>query len=103
MADLGIGADLDQVHHLRMEGDEINPERLVGERLGGCNFGGKDFNRHRPAGNHAEATGVGDGGNQIALADPGHRACHDGMAGAKERRTARHQCIEAGHAAASRP
>jgi hypothetical protein len=41
--------------------------RACGQRAGGGDFGVQQFGRHRPAGDHAKAARVADGGHQIAF------------------------------------
>ena len=40
--------------------------------------------RHRTAGDHAKAAGIGNGRDEMPLADPAHRAAQDGVFGAEE-------------------
>ena len=46
-------------------------------------LGGQQVRAHRAAGDHAEAAGVGDRGDQMPLAHPAHRAAHDGVRGSR--------------------
>ena len=96
VADLGAQADLHQVVELRVHGDEVDAERLGGQRLGAGDLGFEQGGGHGAARDDAEAAGVGDGGDQVALADPAHGAAHDGGFGAEEGRAARPQRVEAG-------
>ena len=68
MADLVLRAGVDQFAQLRVHGDEVDAERPVGARLGLGDLGVEQFGAHRAAGDHAEAAGVGDGGDEMALA-----------------------------------
>ena len=68
MADLVLRADVDQLGQLRVHGDEVDAERPVGARLGLGDLGVEQLGGHRPAGDHAEPAGVGDGGDEVALA-----------------------------------
>ena len=58
---------------------------------------------HRAAGDHAEAAGVGDGGDEVPLADPAHRAAHHGDLAAEEARAARPQPVELRPSGEARP
>ena len=44
----------------------------------------EQFRRHRARRDDAEAAGVRDGGDEVALGDPGHGAAHDGVVAAEE-------------------
>ena len=70
MADLVLRADVDQLGKLRVHGDEVDAERAVGARFGLGDLGVEKLGGHRAAGDHAEAAGVGDGGDEVALAKP---------------------------------
>ena len=89
VADAGRGADADQGIQLRVHGDQVHPEWRVGAFLGGGDLGGEQVRTHRAAGDYAKAAGIGDGGDQVALADPTHRAAHDGHAAAQKTGAAR--------------
>ena len=80
---LASQADPDQVVELRVHGDQVDAERPVGQRLGAGDLGREQVRVHRAAGDHAEAAGVGDRRDQVALADPAHRAAHDGDVGSR--------------------
>ncbi len=95
MADLVLRADVDQLAQLRMHGDEVDAERPVGARLGLGDFGVEQLGGHRAAGDHAEAAGIGDGGDEVALGDPAHRAAQDRDVAAEELGAAVHQFLEA--------
>ena len=77
MADVVAGADLDQLDQGGMHRDEVDAERLGRERLGRGDLGIEQVGRHRPARDHAEAAGVRDRRDEVALADPRHRAGQD--------------------------
>jgi hypothetical protein len=62
----------------------LTPKGLGGQRLGRGDFGIEQFGRHRPAGDHAKAARVADGGNEVALRNPAHRAAQDRVLGAEE-------------------
>ena len=68
MADLVLRADVDQLAQLRVHGDEVDAERPVRARLGLGDLGVEQLGAHRAAGDHAEPAGVGDGGDEVALA-----------------------------------
>ena len=94
VSDARLQADPDQLVEPRMHGDQVDPERPVGQRLRAGDLGGQHVRLHRAAGDHAEPAGVGDRRHQVALADPAHRAAHDGDLAAEERRAARPQPVE---------
>ena len=96
MAHPGGGANAHQVVELRVHGDEVDAERQAGHRLGGGDLLFQQLRPHRAAGDDAEAAGIGDGGDQMALADPAHRAAHDGDARAQEGTAARPQPVQLG-------
>ena len=100
VGDAMIGADVDQLGQLRVHGDEIDAERPVGARLGLGDLGVEQFGAHRSAGDYSEPAGVGDGGDQMALGNPAHRAAHDGDVAAEELGAAVHQLLEPGVAGA---
>ena len=50
---------------------------------------------HRAAGDDSEAAGVGDGGDEVALGNPAHRAAQDRDVAAEELGAAVHQLLEA--------
>ena len=81
----------DQIEELRMHGDEIHAERLVGKRFGRRDLRVEQLGRHRATCDHAEAAGVRDGGNQVPLGHPAHRAAQDGRLAAQEIGAAAHQ------------
>ena len=89
-----FAADRDQFHQIWMHGDQIDAERLVGalHRLG--NFRVEQVRRHRAAGDHAKAAGVGNRADQIALGDPGHRPAHDRGFAAEKIGAALHEMLE---------
>ena len=91
---LVLGADVDQLAQLRVHGDEVDPERLGRARLGLGDLGIEQFGVHRPAGDHAEAAGIADRGDEVALADPAHRPAEDGIFGAEELGPAMHQLLQ---------
>src|SRR6185312_5310783 len=91
MADLVLRADVDQLGELRVHGDEVHAERTRRARLGLGDLRVEQLGSHRPAGDHAEAAGVGDGRDEVALGNPAHRAAHDGDVAAQELGAAMHQ------------
>ena len=97
---------LDQLHQLRVHGDQVDAKRLAGERLGGGNLGIEQRRRHRTAGDHTESAGIGDRSDKISLAHPTHRTAKNGVFTAEERGATRPQSVQSltrGHQAASRP
>ena len=84
MADLVPGADVDQLGELRMHGDEVDPERPLGPLLRLGDLGVEQLRSHRPAGDHPERAGVGQGRDEVALRDPAHRAAEDRDLAAEE-------------------
>jgi hypothetical protein len=105
MADRVAGTDRDKLGQRRVHGDQVDAERLGRQRLGRGDLGIEQLGRHRAAGDHAEAAGVGHRADEVALADPRHRAGHDRDLAAEEGGAARHPPLQAlladGHAAAS--
>jgi hypothetical protein len=95
MADIMLLADFDQVEELRVHRDQIDAERLVGERLGPGDLRIELLGVHRAAGDHAEAAGVGDCGDEVALGHPGHGAAEDGDLAAQEFTATGHAAGEA--------
>ncbi len=61
VGDLMLRANIDQLIELGMHGDQIDAERLAGERLGSLDFLVEQLWRHGPAGDHAEPARVGNG------------------------------------------
>ena len=96
MAHLMLGAHRDQVEQLRMHGDQVHAERLVGQRPGRRNFRVQQFGRHRATGNHAETAGVRDRRHQMPLTDPAHRPAQDRALAAEKFGAAGHQGSEFG-------
>jgi hypothetical protein len=90
MADLMLGAHRDQLHQLRVHGDEVDAERLGSKRLGRGDLGIEQFGGHRPAGNHAKAACIRDGRDEIALRHPAHRPAKDRGLAAQKGGAARH-------------
>ena len=101
VADPMLGADLDQIEQLRMQGDQVDAERAPGQRLGRADLGRQQLRRHRSRGDDPEPAGIGDGGDQVALRYPGHRAAHDGEIAAENIPAARPQPVELGAGAAA--
>ena len=95
VADIMLGADIDQLRELRVHGDEVDAERAVRAHFRLGDLGVEQLGSHRAAGDHTEAAGIGDGGDEVALADPAHRAAHDRDVAAKEFGAAVHQLGEA--------
>ena len=95
MADSMLRADVDQLDELRVHGDQVDAERLRRPRLGLGDLGVEQLGRHRAAGDHAEAAGVGDRGDEVALRNPAHRAAQDRDLAAEELGAAVHQLLEA--------
>ena len=89
VADLGLQADADQCVQFRVHGDQVHAERLVCQRLRSGDLLRQLRRAHGAAGDHAETAGVGNRGHQMLLADPPHRAPHDRVRAAEERRTPR--------------
>ena len=90
-------ADIDQLQELRVHGDEIDAERAVGQRARSRRSRRRaDRATSTPRGDHAEAAGIGDRGDEVALRHPGHRAAHDRELGAEEGAAARPQPVEHG-------
>src|SRR5262245_59088980 len=77
-----------------MHRDQIDSERLVRASLGLGDFGVEQLGRHGAAGDDSEAAGVGDGGGEVAFADPAHGPAHDGDVAAEELGAAMHQLLE---------
>ncbi len=96
MAHLMLGAHRDQVEQLRMHGDQVHAERLVGQRPGRRNFRVQQFGRHRATGNHTETAGVRDRRHQMPLTDPAHRPAQDRALAAEKFGAAGHQGSEFG-------
>ena len=94
MADPRLQADLDQVGQPGVHGDEVDAERRGRARLGRGDLGSQGVRPHGAAGDHPEAAGVGDGGDQGALAHPAHGAAHDGGAAAQEGHAGRPQPVK---------
>ncbi len=91
MADAVLAADLDQLEQHRVHGDQVDAERLAGERLRAGDLGVEQFGRHRPAGDHAEPAGVADRGDEIAFGHPAHRSAEDRELGTEEFAAPLHQ------------
>ena len=91
MADTALRADVDQVEQLRMHGDEIDTEGLGRERLRADDLRIEQVGRHRAAGNDAEAAGIADRRDEIALRHPRHRAAQDRIFAAEKLAAPRHQ------------
>ena len=91
-----FAADRDQLHQVGMHGDQIDAERLFGAFLGLGDFGVEQFRRHRAAGNHAKAAGVGNRADQMAFGYPGHRPAHDRGLAAEKIGAALHEMLECG-------
>ena len=96
VGDFVVGADVDQLEQHRVHGDQIDAERLRGALLGLGDFGVEQIRRHRPAGDHPEAAGIADRGDEVALANPAHRAAEDGELAAEKFGAAVHQLGEPG-------
>ena len=91
MRDAVLFAHADQIEELRMHGDEIHAERLVGQRSGRRDLRVEQLRRHRAAGDHAEAARIRYGGNQVALGHPAHRPAQDRGLAAQEIGASAHQ------------
>src|SRR3546814_10540267 len=91
MPDVVLLADVDQLHDLGMHGDEVDAEGPGRPLLRLGDLGVEQVRRHGPAGDDAEAASVGDGGDEVALRNPAHRAAHDGDLAAEEIGAALHQ------------
>src|SRR3546814_2378160 len=76
MLDVVLLADVDQLHDLGMHGDEVDAEGPGRPLLRLGDLGVEQVRRHGPAGDDAEAASVGDGGDEVALRNPAHRAAH---------------------------
>ena len=96
MADPMVGADLDQLVKPRVQGDQVDPEGAQSQRLGRTDFRRQQLWRHRSRGDDPEPAGIGDGGDQVALRHPGHRAAHDREIAAEHVPTPHPQAIEIG-------
>ena len=95
VADAAADAHVDERQKLGMERDEIDAERPVGEREGAVDLGLEKCWRHGAAGDDAEAAGIGDRGDEIALGHPGHCAAHHRRLAAQKLAAAAPQEIEA--------
>ena len=89
-----FAADGNQRHQIGMHGDQVDPERLVGAFFRFGNFSVEQVGRHRAAGYHAKAAGVGNRADQIALRYPGHRPAHDRGFAAEKIGAALHEMLE---------
>jgi hypothetical protein len=104
-------AGLRELHELRVHDDQVHAERLARQCRGRRDLRRELIGIHRAAGDHAEAAGVGDRRDQIALRHPGHGAAHDRGVAAEEFLAASPQTVELSarlgavhrHYAASRP
>jgi hypothetical protein len=87
-------ADIDQFQELRMHRDQVDAERALGERLRRSDFLVQQFRLHRARRDDAEAAGIRDGRNQVALGHPRHRPAHDGEISAEKSPAARPQPVQ---------
>src|SRR3546814_14518940 len=78
-----------------MHGDEVDAEWPGRPLLRLGDLSVEQVRRHGPAGDDAEAASVGDGGDEVALRNPAHRAAHDGDLAAEQIGTALHQALQA--------
>ena len=69
---------------LRVHDDQVDAERAVGERCRRRDLRRQQLRAHRAAGEHAEAAGVADRGDQVPLGHPGHGPAQDGELAAEE-------------------
>ena len=88
-------ADVDQLADHRVHGDEVDAERFRRALLRLGDLGVEQVGGHRPARDHPEAARIGDGGDEVALADPAHRPAENGDLAAEEIGPAVHQFLEA--------
>jgi len=79
-----LGADVDQVEELRVEGDQVDAKGTTSQRLGRANLGREQLRRHRSRSDDAEPPGIGNSCDQVALRNPGHRSAHDGEVAAEQ-------------------
>jgi hypothetical protein len=91
MAHAMLFTDRDQVEKLGVHGDQVDAERLGGERLGPGDLRVEQVGRHRAAGDHAKAARIADRGHEVAFRNPAHRAAQDGIFGAQKGGPARHE------------
>jgi hypothetical protein len=91
MGDMMLRAHVDQLGKLRVHGDEVDPERPLRACLRPGDFGVEQLRRHRAAGDHPEAAGIADRGDEIALGNPGHRPAQDRPLATEECSAPRHQ------------
>src|SRR5207237_1359557 len=70
MPDLMLGASVDQFAQLGVHRNQIYPERAIRACLGLADFRIEKLRAHRTTADHAKAAGVGDGGDEVALAHP---------------------------------
>ena len=84
MPDFFCKADINQRVKLRVHGDEIDAEGLGRQRPRRLNLGAEQIRRHRPAGESAEASAIGNRGDEVAFGHPAHRAAHNGERRAEE-------------------
>ena len=91
MPDLFLKADIDQLIKLGVHGNQVYAERHPRQGARPLNLRTQQVGRHRATGQNAKAIGIRDRGDKIALADPAHRAAHNGGFGAKKITAALHQ------------
>jgi hypothetical protein len=84
-----VGFEMEQMIMPRLKGPHV-PRHIANGDFAVQQFGG-----HRAAGDHSEATRIGDGCDQVPLGNPAHRAAEDGPFGAEEFGTASHQLLQA--------
>ena len=103
VADAMAGANIDQFRQSRMHRDQVDAERAAGQRLGRGDLRGEELRRHRAGGDHPEPAGGGNGGDEVALRHPGHRAAHDRQFAAEKLASPPPQPIEFGAKTIARP
>ena len=97
MTDVIFRAYRNQIHDLRVHGDQVHAEVFGRKLLGRSNLSIEQFRRHRTTGNYPKPACVADCGNQIALRDPRHRPAHNRDVAAQKIGAALHEVFEFSH------
>src|SRR6266478_4766307 len=94
MTDAMVGANIDQLQKLRVQGNQVDTKGSRRHRPGCADLKGEQLRRHGSRSNYPEATGIGNGGDQVSLRDPGHRPAHYRDLATEEIAPAHPQAIE---------
>ena len=84
MTDTAVDTYVEQAVEIGMEGDDVDAERLPRQCARLANSLAQVFRRHGGRGVHTETSGLGYGGNQVVVRNPGHGAADDAIAAAED-------------------